>query len=244
MMDRRDGAFEADFDAYAGRLAGVIGHADRVQPLKDYCAGLLLPLERKSVEPLAAVLRPDRVAAKHQSLLHFVGQGGWSDEALLKRVREMVLPVIERHGPVEAWIVDDTSFPKKGRNSVGVARQYCGELGKNENCQTMVSLSAANEAASLPVAHRLFLPESWANDAARRAKAKVPEAVVFQAKNGIALDQMRAALKQNIPKGIVLADAGYGSGAAFRAGVTALGLVYALGIRPIAIANNRRDVDS
>ena len=160
MTDRRDDAFEADFDAYVERLAGVIGHADRVEPLKDYCAGLLLPLERKSVEPLAAVLRPDRVAAKHQSLLHFVGQGGWSDEALLARVREMVLPVIERHGPIEAWIIDDTSFPKKGRHSVGVARQYCGELGKNENCQTMVSLSVANEAASLQVAHRLFLPES------------------------------------------------------------------------------------
>jgi SRSO17 transposase len=114
-----------------------------------------------------------------------------------------------------------------------VARQYCGERGKNENCQTMVSLSIANEAASLPVAHRLFLPRSWANDLERRRKAKVPEAIVFQAKTDIALDAMRAALAQGVPKGMVLADAGYGSGAKFRQAVTALGLAYSLGIRPM-----------
>ena len=117
---------------------------------------------------------------------------------------------------------------------MGVARQYCGERGKNDNCQTMVSLSVANEAASLPVAHRLFLPESWAGDAERRAKAKVSEAVVFQAKTEIALAQMKAALEQGIAKGIVLADAGYGSGAEFRKGINGLGLIYAVGIRPIA----------
>jgi SRSO17 transposase len=233
MGDHREDAFEAAFDAYAGRLASVMGHAGRVRALKDYCTGLLVAEGRKSVEPLAAVIRPDRVAAKHQSLLHFVGQGGWCDAALLAEVRAMVLPAVERHGPVEAWIIDDTSFPKKGLHSVGVARQYCGERGKNENCQTLVSLSVANEAASLPVAHRLFLPESWASDMERRRKAKVPEEIVFQAKTEIALGQMKTALAQNIPKGIVLADAGYGSGAEFRSGIMALGLTYALGIRPM-----------
>jgi len=232
MKDFRDAGVEARFEAYVDRLVGVIGHADRAGPLRDYCTGLLLPVARKSVEPMAAAMRPDRVSAKHQSLLHFVGQGGWSDDALMACVREQVLPVVERHGPVEAWIVDDTSFPKKGTHSVGVMRQYCGERGKTENCQVMVSLSVASEAASLPVAHRLFLPESWANDPERRRKAKVPEDIVFQSKPAIALDQIAAALAQGIARGVVLADAGYGSGADFRAGLRDLGLAYAVAIRP------------
>ncbi len=155
---------EAAFDAYVDALIGVIGHADRAEPLKDYCLGLLMPLERKSVEPLAAVTAPSRVAAKHQSLLHFVGQALWSDTALLARVRDRVLPQIEQHGPIRAWIVDDTGFPKKGKHSVGVARQYCGQLGKQDNCQIAVSLSIANDAASLPIAYQLYLPHSWAED--------------------------------------------------------------------------------
>jgi SRSO17 transposase len=119
------------FSAYdVDGLASVIGHKDREGPLRDYCLGLMLPCERKSVEPLAAVTAPARVAAQHQSLLHFVGAGGWSDERVLAKVREMVLPAIERHGAILAWIIDDTSFPKQGRHSVGVARQYCGQLGK------------------------------------------------------------------------------------------------------------------
>ena len=136
----------------------MIGHADRAEPLKDYCLGLLMPGERKSVEPLAAVTAPSRVAAQHQSLLHFVGQAPWSDEALMGRVRDWVLPRIERRGAIRAWIIDDTGFPKKGKHSVGVARQYCGQLGKQDNCQVAVSLSVANDAASLPIAWRLYLP--------------------------------------------------------------------------------------
>ena len=126
------------FAAYVEGLASVIGHKDRVGPLRDYCTGLMLPCERKSVEPMAAVTAPARTAAQHQSLLHFVGEGGWSDERVLGKVREIVLPAIERHGAIAAWIIDDTGFPKKGRHSVGVARQYCGQLGKQDNCQVAV----------------------------------------------------------------------------------------------------------
>jgi SRSO17 transposase len=233
MVDRWDTGTEARFGAYVGRLVGVIGHADRAEPLRDYCTGLLLPVERKSVEPMAAAVRPDRVSAKHQSLLHFVGQGGWSDEAMMACVREQVLPAVERDGPIEAWIVDDTGFPKKGRHSVGVGRQYCGERGKTENCQVMVSLSVATEAASLPVAHRLFLPQSWADDMERRRKAKVPDSIVFRSKPEIALDQIEAALGQGIRPGVVLADAGYGGGAGFREALTKLGLAYSVAVRPI-----------
>ena len=144
------------FAAYVEGLVSVIGHADRAGPLRDYCLGLIMPCERKSVEPMAAVTAPDRTAAQHQSLLHFVGQSPWSDEKVLAKVGEMVLPAIESQGPIEAWIIDDTGFPKKGEHSVGVARQYCGQLGKRENCQVAVSLSLANHHASLPVAWRGF----------------------------------------------------------------------------------------
>src|SRR3954452_13313370 len=123
------------FAAYVEALAEVIGHADRAEPLRDYCRGLLLPGERKSVEPIAAVTAPARVSAKHQSLLHFVANAPWSDERVLGRIQELALPLIEERGAIEAWIIDDTGFPKKGRHSVGVARQYCGQLGKQDNCQ-------------------------------------------------------------------------------------------------------------
>ena len=124
---------KAQFLAYVEGLTSVIGHADRAKPLRDYCLGLMMPCERKSVEPMAAITAPERTAAQHQSLLHFIGEGRWSDEKVLAKVRELVLPELERHGPIEAWIIDDTSFPKKGLHSVGVARQYCGERGKQDN---------------------------------------------------------------------------------------------------------------
>jgi SRSO17 transposase len=126
----RDGDSEARFSAYVEHLSGCLSHADRVAPFRSYCTGLLLPGGRKSVEPMASRLRPDRTSAEHQSLLHFVGQSSWDEKALLRAVRAAVLPVMTERQPIEAWIVDDTGFPKKGRHSVGVARQYCGQRGE------------------------------------------------------------------------------------------------------------------
>lgn len=223
---------EARFGTYVEALVGVIGHADRAAPLRDYCLGLLMPGERKSVEPMAAVTAPARVAAQHQSLLHFVGNAPWSDERVLAKVRELVLPSIERSGPIEAWIIDDTGFPKKGRHSVGVSRQYCGQLGKQDNCQVAVTLSIANHAASLPVSYRLYLPQDWAADPARRKKAGVPEDVAFATKPEIALAQIRAAVQAGMPQGVVLMDAGYGTETRLRTAITALGLSYIAGIQP------------
>jgi SRSO17 transposase len=217
---------EVRFAAYVAALVDVIGHADRATPLRDYCTGLLMPAARKSVEPIAAVTAPARVAAQHQSLLHFVGQAPWSDAAVLTKVRDLVLPAIERTGPIEAWIIDDTGFPKKGRHSVGVARQYCSQLGKQDNCQVAVTLSLANHTASLPVAYRLYLPQEWADDPARRKTAGVPEEITFQTKPEIALDQLRTAAEAGLPRGVVLMDAGYGSDTQLRTDVTALGLSY------------------
>lgn len=136
-MDLQDGieTSESRFAAYVETLASALGHADRVAPLKAYCTGLLLPGDRKSVEPMAARVEPGRVQAAHQSLHHFVAKADWSDDAVLGIVRAQVLPALERQGPIRAWIVDDTGFPKKGKHSVGVARQYCGQLGKQDNCQ-------------------------------------------------------------------------------------------------------------
>ena len=230
-MDRQDVGPSVAFDGYLDRLCEAMGHAKRTVPFRDYCTGLLMPLERKSVEPLAAATDPCRVSAHHQSLLHLVGEAPWSDERLLLKVREEVLPaMIERGGPIKALIIDDTSFPKKGRHSVGVARQYCGQLGKRENCQVAVSLSLANAVASLPVAFRLYLPKSWASDPARRSEAKVPETITFKTKPQIALDQIRAAIAAGTPTGVVLADAGYGIDGAFRQGLRDLALPYAVGI--------------
>jgi SRSO17 transposase len=220
------------FAEYVEALAAVIGHADRAEPLRDYCRGLLLPGERKSVEPIAAVTAPARVLAKHQLLLHFVANAAWSDERVLSRIQELTLPILEGSGAIEAWIIDDTGFPKKGRHSVGVARQYCGQLGKRDNCQVAVSLSLANHAASLPIAWRLYLPLEWTADAERRTAAGIPETVGFLTKPEIALEQIRVACAAGLPRGVVLMDAGYGSNTRLREEIDALGLVYVAGIVP------------
>jgi SRSO17 transposase len=199
--------------------------------LKDYCKGLLLPGERKSIEPMAARLNPHNVQATRQSLHHLVAKAPWSDQALLDHVRQQVLPAMQKHGPVVAWVVDDTGFPKKGQHSVGVTRQYCGQVGKQENCRIAVSLSVATWDASLPIAYRLYLPKDWAEDAERREKAEVPEETEFQTKPEIALDQIRAAVAAQVAPGVVLADAAYGINTEFRAGITELGLQYVVGVQ-------------
>jgi SRSO17 transposase len=223
--------WEERFGDYVERLGDTLGHADRRGPLRAYATGLLLPGERKSVEPMAARVDPARVGAAHQSLHHFVARAPWDDAALLRAVRDYALPALLERGPVRAWLVDDTGLPKKGKLSVGVARQYCGQLGKRENCQVAVTLSVANEAASLPIAYRLYLPEAWAEDPARRATAGVPEDVAFRTKPEIALDQVRQALADGVPPGVVVTDAGYGNDTDFRDGITGLGSTYVAGIQ-------------
>ena len=183
---------------------------------------------------MAARLAGDNVRRMHQSLHHVVADAPWSDEAVLDRCLDVVIPAMLRRDPVVAWVVDDTGFPKKGRESVGVARQYCGQVGKQDNCQVAVSLSVTTEKASLPVAYRLYLPQSWIEDRQRRKKTGVPESIPFQTKPEIALDQIRRARERGIPQGVVLADAGYGADTAFRAELTKLGMTYVAGIQSTA----------
>jgi SRSO17 transposase len=219
------------FASYVEGLASIIGHPSRTGPLRDYCTGLMLPGERKSVEPMAARTAPGRTAAQHQSLLHFVGNANWSDEEVLTKVRETVLPAMEKDGPIEAWIIDDTSFPKHGTHSVGVHHQYCGQLGKQANCQVTVSLSVANHGSSLPVAYRLYLPQEWTKNRVRRKKAGVPKDIKFRTKPEIALAQIRWACEAGLPHGVALMDAAYGNASELRAGMTELGVAYVVGIR-------------
>ena len=219
------------FAAYLDSLAKAAGHLDRADPLKNYCKGLLLPGERKSVEPMAARLAPENVRRMHQSLHHLVADAPWSDEEMLRCVRGYALAAMRKQEPVIAWIIDDTGFPKKGKESVGVARQYCGQLGKPDNCRVAVSLSVSTATFSVPVAYRLYLPESWIKDDPRRKKTGVPEAIQFQTKLEIALDQIRQAVESEVARGVVLADAAYGMDGQFRAGLRALQLEYAVGVQ-------------
>ena len=194
------------FAAYVNELTKALGHADRENPFRDYCAGLLATEGRRSVEPMAVVTDPGRVSVQHQKLLHLVADSPWSDEKMLAKVRKQVVPEMTRRGPIEVWIIDDTGFPKKGTHSVGVHHQYCGQLGKQANCQVAVTLSIANHHASLPIAYRLYLPREWADDKARRKEARVPASIRFKTKPQIALEQIRAALLASVPPGVVLMD--------------------------------------
>ncbi|WP_428487718.1 IS701 family transposase [Rhodopila sp.] len=174
---------QSDEDWFAAYLAGitqVLGHASRVAPAQANCSGLLLPGERKSIEPMAARIEPDQVQAVHQSMHHVVAQAAWDDAA----VRQQVLPAIARHGPIGYWIGDDSGFPKKGQHSIDLARQDCRRRGKRDNRQVAISLSVANDQASLPAGEQLYLPQAWPDDSARRAEAGVPETITFQTKGG------------------------------------------------------------
>jgi SRSO17 transposase len=219
------------FAAYVNELTKVLGHADREKPFRDYCAGLLATEGRRSVEPMAVVTDPGRVSVQHQKLLHLVADSPWSDEKMLTKVRERVVPEMTRRGPIEAWIIDDTAFPKKGTHSVGVHHQYCGQLGKQANCQVAVTLSIANHHASLPIAYRLYLPREWADDKDRRKEARVPASIRFKTKPQIALEQIRAALLASVPPGVVLMDSSYGNNSKLRQDLTGLGLSYVAAIQ-------------
>src|SRR6266568_4043571 len=223
-----------EFDHYMAYLMQGLGHADRHSGLSGYCTGLMLPLSRKSVEPMAARVDPLHASAKHQSLHHFVAKAQWSDKEMLRRVAQWVVPLMD-FGVGGWWIIDDTGFPKKGKHSVGVTRQYCGVLGKQDNCQVAVSVSLACEHGSLPVAWQLYVPHIWAEDKALRVKAGIPGDIKFATKPQIALQQLRGLLTEGAPRHCVLADAGYGIDYAFRQGLSELGLAYMVGITSVVV---------
>jgi len=225
-------SLELRFERYADVMVETLEHADRATPARWYLQGLMLPGQRKSVEPMAARVHPQDVRSAHQSMHHLVADSAWSDTALLAAVAREVVPVLSDAGQAPCfWIIDDTGVRKYGTHSVGVARQYCGQLGKTDNCQVAVSLSLATVEGSVPLDYRLYLPREWADDQERRQRAGVPEEITFATKGELAWAQIEAALDASIPRGPVLMDAGYGDEAALRDRLTAHGLSYAAGIR-------------
>ena len=198
-----------------------------------YVLGLLSGLPNKSVEPIAALFAtdPTETDAVYQRLLHFLGVAPWPDADVRHAATSFALAELQRRGPVQTLVIDDTSFPKKGSASVGVKRQYCGALGKVANCQVIVSLTAATEYAHLPIDMEPYLPKEWTDSQSLRERAHIPTEVTFQTKPDIALSLISRALKSGVPKAVVLADGAYGTVSDFRDGVRDLGLDYAVGIQ-------------
>ena len=218
-------------EEYFGRLGDILGNKERRASFATYAMGILSDAERKSAEPIAAraCADPARADAEHQRLLHFLGNSKWSDERIRAEASRLALSALTEKEDVEAWIVDDTGFLKQGTHSVGVQRQYSGSAGKVTNCQLGVSLVVATRSDQVPIDFALYLPKSWTGNRSRRAEARIPDEVEFATKPELALQMIRRAMGAGVPRGVVLADCGYGGGADFRAGLRDLGLEYAVG---------------
>jgi SRSO17 transposase len=213
-----------EFRTWLAPFLAAFGRAAQRHWAPRYLEGLLGPGERKSVEPMATRVCPGET----QQLHHFISTSPWATEPLERVLAEVADRLVG--GPEAVLIIDDTALPKQGTHSVGVARQYCGALGKRANCQVLVSLTLAHGEVPVPLALRLYLPEAWADDADRRERAKVPAAVNFQTKGALALAELDRVTTAGVHFGLVLADAGYGTSAEFRAGLTTRGLRWAVGI--------------
>lgn len=213
----------ARLERFLGDLLAPLGRKDRRHRAEVYVRGLLLDGERKSIEPLAQRLPDGDV----QALQQLLGQSPWDATPVRAHLAQRMAQELS---PGAAWVVDEVGFPKQGKHSVGVARQYCGTLGKVGNCQVAVSLNFTTDDGSFPMDWRLYLPERWTADPARCAAAGVPPDTRFQTKWELALaccDQARA---WEIPAGVVLADSGYGDVPAFREGLEARGLRYVVAV--------------
>ncbi|CUA99569.1 IS701 family transposase [Pannonibacter indicus] len=214
-----------ELEAWLAPFAAALRNKTRRRMCPAYISGLIGPGDRKSVQPMAA--RDDDVS--YDRLHHFAGSGVW-DEAPLEAA--LLAEADRLVGGDDAWlIIDDTALPKKGRHSVGVAPQYASTLGKNANCQTLVSVTLASREVPVMVGLRLFLPESWTSDAARLDRAGVPEGLrAYRTKPEIALAEIDRVRAAGVRFGCVLADAGYGLPASFRQGLSERGLAWAVGI--------------
>jgi SRSO17 transposase len=228
-----DSAAEARLEEYVEGVGQLLGDKRRRESFALYAAGLLGEGERKSVEPMAARAcgSPKEVEAMHRKLLRFVNESMWQDRPIREYAAKYALVEMQRHGPVESWILDDTGFLKQGKLSPCVQRQYTGSAGKVTNCQVAVSLTLATAHAHLPVDMELYMPETWADDRPRRLEAKVPDDVVYRPKWTIAIEMIEAARAAGFPPGLVLADSDYGNKTAFRDKLDELGLQYAVAVQ-------------
>jgi SRSO17 transposase len=218
-------ALDGRLDRFLADLTASLGRSERHRWAKVYLQGLLMEGARKSIEPLAGRIE----GADVQSLRQFVGQSPWAVEQIQQKLAEKVVDLLVEP---EVWMIDETSFPKAGDASVGVARQYCGALGKIANCQVAVSLHWSTCEASCPLAWRLYLPQSWLETPARRAEGKIPDDLVYRSKNQLALELVDQVLTWDVPRLPVVADSAYGNDYDFRAGLRERGLQYAVAVEP------------
>lgn len=233
---------------YLTSIGSVLKNKKRRASFALYAYGLVAEGERKSVEPIAtrSCPVPDRADAAHQRLLHFLVDSGWSDRDVRREAARYAIAAMLEREPIESWIIDDTGFLKQGKHSVGVQRQYTGSAGKVTNSQVGVSLSVSTRTERLPVDFELYLPESWANDPARRHEARIPEGIAFKTKPELALDMIDRALDHGFPLATILADAAYGNSSEFRNQLRLRGLDYAVGIDsttkvwPVDVRDRRR----
>lgn len=226
-----DGAGQARLSLYFERIGEVLGHPNRKASFADYALGLWGEGDRKSMEPIAARScgDPAAVAARHQRIQYFVSESDWNDHAVRETAAEYALNTMKEREPITHWIIDDTGFLKQGTESVGVKRQYTGSAGKIANCQIGVSLSITTATEHVPIDFELYLPREW-TEPERRKKARIPPEVGFKPKPDLALDMIRRAVGQGVPRAMVLADTAYGNSASFRHQVRALGLTYAVAV--------------
>lgn len=224
MTSKELAALDGRLDGFLGDLTASLGRSERHRWAKAYLQGLLLDGARKSIEPLAM-----RSGVDVQSLRQFVGQSPWAVEEIQGQLAGKVVDLLSEP---EVWMIDETSFPKAGEASVGVARQYCGALGKIANCQVAVSLHWSTAEASCPVAWRLYLPESWLKTAERRAAGKIPDEIVYRSKNQLAMDLVDQALAWGLPRLPVVADSAYGNDFDFRSKLRERNMPYAVAVEP------------
>ena len=208
------------FKAFMVPVVAPLGRSERRVAAANYVSGLLMPGQRKSIEPMAA-----RLGVDPQRLQQFVTDSPWDEEQVWRVVRQEVIPHFE---PIEAWIADETGWLKQGKDSVGVSHQYCGAVGKQANCQVSVELVVSNGCVAAPIGGRLYLPQSWAEKPERRAKAGVPPEITFATKSQIALQLIEQALADQVAPAPVLGDAAYGDSFAFRQRLRELNLEFFL----------------
>lgn len=225
-----------EFQDFMMPLVATVGRSERRVAAARYVEGLLLPGERKSIEPMSA-----RLGVDAQSLQQFVTDSPWSERALWQAIRQEVIPHLE---PIEAWVVDETGWVKQGKRSVGVAHQYCGAVGKNANCQVSVELTASNGSVAAPMGGRLYLPQSWSSDPTRCHAAGVPSEVVFQTKPELALALIREALSDGVVPAPVLGDSVYGDSSEFRSALRRLGLEFFLQVTPTSHKGWAQEVET
>jgi SRSO17 transposase len=233
-MRQIDERLAARMDEFVNAIGHALGTRPQRKRFAEYALGLLLPGERKSMEPLAARIDPEHAMARYKTFQRFISVSEWDDRAVRRAAFWWAEPAVLGGKPPFAWLLDDTGFPKQGKHSVFVKRQYSGTLGKTGNCQVAVSLSVCTETESVPVDFELYMPKEWATDRGRREVCKVPRALKFRTKPEIALNLIESALRDEIPAAPVVSDSAYGDDSTFRMTLDVLGLDYLLGVHASA----------